>query len=52
MSDSINPDRSWITQKYGGTSLGKFPIAIANIIEYDGFSLYVFLGADPSPDQV
>ncbi|KAE9992983.1 hypothetical protein EG327_006952 [Venturia inaequalis] len=33
MTKPSAPDPTWIVQKYGGTSLGKFPLDIANIIE-------------------
>lgn len=30
-NDSAN---GWISQKYGGTSIGKFPVQIAEIVRY------------------
>jgi hypothetical protein len=30
-NDSVN---GWISQKYGGTSIGKFPVQIAEIVRY------------------
>ncbi|QDS77422.1 hypothetical protein FKW77_006580 [Venturia effusa] len=33
MTNSIPPNPGWVVQKYGGTSLGKFPTDIAKIVE-------------------
>ena len=29
---ALKPGKDWLVQKYGGTSIGKFPQEIANII--------------------
>lgn len=31
-SNALKPDRSWVVQKYGGTSVGKFPREVIKII--------------------